>query len=78
MIYSLLYMCNCSDANGEATIIPNEEGETVSNGGDKLPDTPVSQRNTAFYANEAAVEGSPKPKRATEQVGMAFRHMTLM
>lgn len=64
-----------SDANDEeATIISNEEGETVSNG-DKLPDTPVSQRNTAFYANAAAVESSPQPRRAAEQVGVASCHV---
>ena len=52
------------------------EGETASNGGDKLPDTPVSQRNTAFYANTAAPEGSPTPKRAVGKVGVASCHVT--
>ena len=65
-----------SDENGEATIIPNEGGEVVSNGA--LPDTPVSQRNVAFYANVTAIEGSPQSQRASEPVGGALSYVALI
>lgn len=46
----------------------------MSNG--KAPDTPVSQKETVFYANMAAPEGSPLPRRASEQVGVGIGHVT--
>ncbi len=49
----------------------------MSNGG-TLPNTPVSQRNVAFYANSAAIEGSPQSLRASEPVGGASSHVTVI